>query len=205
MFEQDSKENPIEAEQTLARGLASYSIGAKLRRLRLRKAMGLVELGRHTSLSPAMLSKIENGKVIPTLPTLLRIALVFSVGLDHFFSDDSARRFSVVRVDDRQDFDEMMDGDQAAYHFQCLDFKAVDRASSAYLAEFEPFVPESTPRHAHVGREFIHVLTGTLGLITEESETMLRPGDSAYFDPSFKHGYRRVGGEPCQAIVVTIP
>jgi transcriptional regulator with XRE-family HTH domain len=47
--------------------------------------MGLVELGKHTGLSAAMLSKLERGKLFPTLPTLLRIALVFGVGLEYFF------------------------------------------------------------------------------------------------------------------------
>lgn len=71
--------------ETLAKGLNDYAIGEKLRALRLRKKMGLVELGRHTGLSAAMLSKVERGKLFPTLPTLLRIALVFSVGLEYFF------------------------------------------------------------------------------------------------------------------------
>ena len=71
--------------KTLSEGLERYSIGPKLRALRLRKKMGLVELGKHTGLSPAMLSKVERGRLFPTLPTLLRIALVFGVGLVHFF------------------------------------------------------------------------------------------------------------------------
>jgi transcriptional regulator with XRE-family HTH domain len=44
--------------------------------------MGLVELEKHSGLSPAMLSKIEREQLFLTLPTLLRIAMVFSVGLD---------------------------------------------------------------------------------------------------------------------------
>jgi transcriptional regulator with XRE-family HTH domain len=43
-------------------------------------------LGKHTSLSAAMLSKLERGKLFPTLPTLIRIALVFGVGLEYFFT-----------------------------------------------------------------------------------------------------------------------
>ncbi len=62
---------------TIAEGLGRYSIGEKLRSMRLRKSMGLVELGKHTGLSAALLSKLERGKLFPTLPTLLRIALVF--------------------------------------------------------------------------------------------------------------------------------
>ena len=66
---------------TLREGLKTYAIGSKIRAIRLKKKMGRVELGRHTGLSPAMLSKIERGQLFPTMPTLLRIALVFSVGL----------------------------------------------------------------------------------------------------------------------------
>ena len=77
---------------TISEGLGRYSIGEKLRSMRLRKSMGLVELGKHTGLSAALLSKLERGKLFPTLPTLLRIAMVFGVGLDYFFTDERKRR-----------------------------------------------------------------------------------------------------------------
>src|SRR5690349_15099966 len=72
--------------KTLQDGLRDYGIGAKVRALRLKKKIGLVDLGKHTGLSPALLSKIERGRIFPTLPTLLRIALVFGVGLEFFFA-----------------------------------------------------------------------------------------------------------------------
>src|SRR4026207_464373 len=81
---------------TLEEGLKDYAIGAKIRALRLKKKMGLVELGQHTGLSPALLSKIERGRLFPTLPTLLRIALVFSVGLEFFFA--GAREKPVIAL-----------------------------------------------------------------------------------------------------------
>ena len=73
--------------QTLAAGLESYQIGPKIRALRLKKNLGLVQLGEHTGMSSGMLSKIERGQLFPTLPTLLKIAMVFGVGLEHFFVD----------------------------------------------------------------------------------------------------------------------
>jgi transcriptional regulator with XRE-family HTH domain len=45
-----------------------------------------------------MLSKVERRKPFPPLPTLLRIALVFSVGLEYFFADDQKRRWRRVLV-----------------------------------------------------------------------------------------------------------
>ena len=46
---------------TLTNELHRYAIGPRVRALRLRKKLGLVQLGDHTGLSPAMLSKIERG------------------------------------------------------------------------------------------------------------------------------------------------
>src|ERR1041385_8184455 len=92
---------------TVSEGLSRYSIGEKLRTLRLRKSMGLVELGKHTGFSAALLSKLERGKLFPTLPTLLRIAMVFGVGLDYFFTDERKRRVvSLVRKEERVRFPE---------------------------------------------------------------------------------------------------
>lgn len=92
--------------ETLSEGLENYRIGMKIRNLRKLKDMGLAQLGDHTGLSAGMLSKIERGQVVPTLPTLLRIALVFGVALDHFFSpEDEQPLLSVVRKGDRSTFD----------------------------------------------------------------------------------------------------
>src|ERR1700745_1893291 len=93
--------------ETITAGLRPYSIGEKIRGLRLKKGMGLVELGKHTGLSAALLSKLGRGKLFPTLPTLLRIALVFTVGMDFFFTDERKRRIvAVVRAQDRVRFPE---------------------------------------------------------------------------------------------------
>ena len=51
--------------ETLATGLEHYKIGPKIRALRLKKKLGLVQLGEHTGLSPGMLSKIERGALFP--------------------------------------------------------------------------------------------------------------------------------------------
>src|ERR687890_1819990 len=124
---------------TLSEGLNAYGIGAKVHALRMKKKMGLVELGQHTGLSPAMLSKVERGQMFPTLPTLLRIALVFSVGLDYFFA--SAREKPIVGVarhKDRLRFPETQGARDVAYEFESLDFTAVERLLNSYYADFYP-------------------------------------------------------------------
>src|SRR5690348_6364051 len=130
--------------KTLQEGLNDYGIGAKIRALRLKKKIGLVDLGEHTGLSPAMLSKIERGRLFPTLPTLLRIALVFSVGLEFFFA--GAREKPVVAVMRKKDRVQLPDhpGDRnVTYRFESLDFAATERKFSSYRAEFFPAAADS--------------------------------------------------------------
>ena len=189
---------------TLQEGLKAYAIGPKLRAIRLKKKMGLVELGRHTGLSPAMLSKIERGQLFPTLPTLLRIALVFSVGLEFFFSGSRDKPvLGVVRRKDRLRFREKPDARDIAYEFESLDYPAVERRMNAYFAEFLPVPEEKIRLHQHAGGEFIYVLAGTLDVRIGGEAHELQGGDSMYFDSNVPHGYRRTGAKPCSAIVVT--
>ena len=184
--------------------LDQYHIGDKLKHLRLRRKMGLVELSKHTGLSPALLSKLEHGKLYPTLPTLSRIALVFSVGLEHFFGDEKGKHtFAVTRKKDRLRFPEAPGLPEAAFEFESLDFLATDRKFNAYLAEFLPLAPEKIRLHQHPGVEFIYVLKGTLGLKVGTEVEKLEAGDSVYFDSQLPHGYSRAGGKSCSALVVT--
>jgi transcriptional regulator with XRE-family HTH domain len=188
---------------TLTEGLQKYAIGEKLRRLRLRKKMGLVELGRHTGLSAAMLSKVERGRLFPTLPTLLRIAMVFNVGLEHFFTD-GRHIVAVARKKDRLVFEEKFGGSDVLYRFQCLDFDAGDRKLNAFYAKFPRIAAARARTHEHDGVEFIYVLSGSLSVSIGEEENMLRKEDAIYFDSSVAHSYRAAGNAPCSAVVVTL-
>jgi quercetin dioxygenase-like cupin family protein/DNA-binding XRE family transcriptional regulator len=190
--------------QTLTDGLDGYAIGRKIRDLRIGRKLGLVELGRHTGLSAALLSKIERGKMYPTLPTLLRISLVFGVDLNHFFAQDH-RVFAVVREAARQRFPEKPGTSQGSFHFQALDYSATARKTNAYLAEFRAMPVDDVKLHRHSGAEFIYVLEGKMGLYARNEETTLAKGDSVYFDSNQQHGYRRVGRKTCLALVVISP
>ena len=189
---------------TLEAGLRDYAIGEKIRTLRLKKKMGLVELGRHTGLSPALLSKIERGRLFPTLPTLLRIALVFSVGLEFFFAGAREKPLvAVMRKSERVRLPDRPGTRDPAYAFESLDFRATERRFNSYYAEFARMAADDVRLHAHPGVEFIYVLQGTLGVHVAGEEHQLEPGDSLYFDSSQPHGYRRAAGRACSAVIVT--
>ena len=191
--------------ETISQGLERYSIGEKLRSLRLRKSMGLVELGKHTSLSAALLSKLERGKLFPTLPTLLRIAMVFGVGLDYFFADERKRRVvGVVRREERVRLPEKPGTPDLQYYFECLDYRATERKLSAFLADFQEVPKEKLKPHQHAGVEFLYLLKGSLILKIGGEELVLEAEDAIYFDSAVAHSYRRRGSKACTGVVVTV-
>jgi transcriptional regulator with XRE-family HTH domain len=193
------------ANKTIEEGLRPYELGEKLRALRMRKSMGLVELGKHTGLSAAMLSKLECGKLFPTLPTLLRIALVFGVGLEYFFTDERKRHVvAVSRKKERLRFPDNPGGGNIAYNFESLNFNATERKLNAFYAEFEPALLEKTRHHQHTGVELLYLVSGNLD-VTIGSETFtLQAGDAIYFDSGVRHSYRRTSKSQCAAVVVTV-
>jgi transcriptional regulator with XRE-family HTH domain len=191
--------------ETLADGLQRYRIGSKIRVLRLSKQLALTQLGAHTGLSAAMLSKIERGLLFPTLPTLLRIALVFGVGLDHFFTEQEKRPVAaLVRRRDRLRLPDQAGTDPPTYLFESLDFPVTGRPMSAYYAEF-PLSGKSSEPHRHAGTELIYVVDGHLVINIDGEDIGLERGDALTFDSDSLHAYRQVGKATCKAIVVTTP
>ncbi len=208
LTDQKTNGNLIERKKgvnkTIVEGLKPYAVGEKVRGLRLKKSMGLVELGKHTGLSAAMLSKLERGKVFPTLPTLLRIAMVFNVGLDYFFTDERKRHVvAIVRKKDRLRFAEKMGSATPAYHFESLDFPANQRKFNAFLANFDAGPSDKVTLHQHTGVEFLYVLRGKLDLTIGSDLHSLEAGDSIYFDSNMRHGYQRATSQATTAVVVT--
>jgi transcriptional regulator with XRE-family HTH domain len=192
---------------TLTAGLKRYEIGSKVRALRVKKKLALVQLGEHTGLSPALLSKIERGQLFPTLPTLLRIAMVFGVDLDHFFIESEERPFVVVnRKKDRIRLPNRPGEEAPSYFFESLDFAMTDRKIDIYYAEFPESSKPSAP-HEHAGAEFLYVLQGQLIVSFDGRDVVLDEGDAVQFDSSVAHSYRldHQHQGSSSAIVVVMP
>ena len=193
---------------TLIAGLRRYEIGSKIRDLRVKKKLGLVQLGEHTGLSPALLSKIERGQLFPTLPTLFRIAMVFGVGFDHFFLESEDRPLVVVtKKKDRVRLPNRPGEVTPSYFFESLDFALTDRKINLFDAEFPEFSTTSDP-HQHAGMEFLYALavTGRLVVTIDGKDVLLEEGDTIHFDLSAAHNYR-LGDQQraSSAIVVVMP
>ncbi len=179
-------------------------IGDRIKFLRQRKQMGLVELGRHTGLSASFLSQLETGRVVPTLRNLARIAMVFSKDMSYFFEPERPEFFRILRADERQRLPQS-GVDDPGYYFESLGHVPLDGGISPYVAEFLEATDKRQPRaHAHAGSEFLYVLAGCLRLTHEGTAENLEQGDAVFFHANTTHSYERSGDRDCQALIITL-
>ena len=179
-------------------------IGDRIKFLRQRKQMGLVELGRHTGLSASFLSQLETGRVVPTLRNLARIAMVFSKDMSYFFEPERPEFFRVLRAEERQRLPQSGVEDPG-YFFESLGHVPLDGGISPYVAEFLPGSERRQPRaHSHAGSEFLYVLNGCLRLTHDAHVDDLERGDAVFFHANVTHSYERVGEEDCEALILTL-
>ena len=201
--QEDTHKTQIDPETT-ERVISEKHIGERIKRLRLKKSMGLVELGRHTGLSASFLSQLETGRVVPTLRNLARVAMVFSKDLSYFFEAEPQAMFRIHRRQDRVRLPQT-GVDSPTYFFESLGYMVPDRHMDPYFAEFVPLAEGQIPKaHLHPGFEFLYVLDGELNLQHGENKTSLEQGDAVYFDSSTPHSYLCGGSKPASALIVTM-
>ena len=198
------EENGLAASPSAEAFIAGKWMGERIRRLRLKRSMGLVEMGRHTGLSASFLSQLETGRVVPTLRNLARIAMVFGRDLSYFFEPEPHPLFRVHRRTERVRLPQSGVEDPS-YYFESLAYMVPDRQLDPYYAEFVPSrkVAEVRP-HVHPGYEFLYLLHGELEIRHGERMHSLEAGDSVYFDAGTPHAYRCVGVVPAVALIVTM-
>src|SRR5437899_10025841 len=118
--------------------------------------------------------------------------MVYSVGLEYFFTDERKRRVvSVVRKEDRVRFPERPSTQEVPYFFECLDYKATERKMSVFVAEFQEIAPEKLRPHQHPGVELLYLMKGSLTMKIGSEEFSLEAEDAIYFDSAVQHSYRR--------------
>jgi transcriptional regulator with XRE-family HTH domain len=184
--------------------ISEKRIGERIKRLRLKKSMGLVELGRHTGLSASFLSQLETGRVVPTLRNLARIAMVFSKDLSYFFEPEPNSLFRIHRRKERVRLPQT-GVEMPSYYFESLGYMVPDRHMDPYFAEFLPPAAGMEPKaHLHPGSEFLYVLEGELEIRHGDHQCTLESGDAVYFDASTAHAYLCAGKKPTRAIIVTM-
>jgi len=188
--------------------LKRLGIGKKIRALREEKELPLDALAQRVDITPTLLSQIENDVVPPTLATLLNLARVLEVQVDHFFiQEKSLEKIELTRAHERLSVAKSRDTDTArmTYNYQALSYRLQGKRMEPFLVEFDSRVEENPIPLSHEGEEFCYCLEGEIEFITDERRITLRPGDSLYYYSDVPHVLRGIGPGNPKGIFVLLP
>ncbi|MEV8435861.1 XRE family transcriptional regulator [Actinosynnema sp. NPDC051121] len=164
------------------------AVGARLKRLRLRRELTLTALAARTGISASTLSRLEAGLRRPTLEQLLPLARVHGVTLDELVG-------APPTGDPRVNLRPVECGDGSTM----LPLARRPGGIQAYKIVVPTGEDGREPDlRAHAGHARVHVLDGVLRLVLGERDLVLRPGEAAEFDTRTPHWSGATGSGPVE-------
>ena len=166
-------------------------IGRNIRSIRLKETMTQQQLADACSLSKGMISKLENGAVVPALATLQKIATALHVkAADLIESSDQAP--SVMTVNPFADLSRFIKTQMGYWMFNpAIGLADIVTQPILIIAKENEVKPHLV---CHPGEEYIFIFDGEMNFAVDGVLHLLRRGDSLFFDGTKPHGIASVNG-----------
>ncbi|MGQ8336062.1 helix-turn-helix domain-containing protein [Sunxiuqinia sp. A32] len=184
---------------------AEKNVGEKIKQIRELKKVSLEELSERTNLDIALVKKVEDEKVVPSLAPLIKIARALGVRLGTFLDDSDQLGPVVVRAEEHaQGVRFVSQGAEAREHLNFLSL-ASDKAGrhmEPFIVEIEPSQQSDYMLSSHEGEEFIYVLEGEVEINYGKDVYLLKKGDSIYMDSIVSHNVHVGSNLPAKILAV---
>lgn len=181
----------------------TVQIGNKIKTIRKENGWKLGEFAEKSGLSIAMLSKIENGRVIPTIPSLLQIIKTLNLNVSDFFSDlKSSEDFKGYIFRKKSDHTAVKKEEESVgYDYQMILNYPIEKSSM----EISMLTLSNKAKRSSVttsGFEYIYLLKGKIEFELGNETFQLEEGDSLFFDGNIPHVPRNLVSEDSVLLVV---
>lgn len=176
-------------------------LGSRLKALRKEKKLTLQSLGKKTGLTAGLLSKIENFRVLPSLPVLEEIAKALETDLASLFtpglSPEGRKKFLHIKAKDFRKIDR--EENSGFTYFLAFESRLTGDRQQVMLVEIAPGA-ERKPV-AGDGTEILYMISGRLTYFLGEEKVELKKGDLLFFDSTLPHTTINQGKTPALLLV----
>ncbi|MDR0532001.1 MAG: cupin domain-containing protein [Oscillospiraceae bacterium] len=178
----------------------NQEIGQRLRGLRELCELDAAAFAARAGVDQAELLAYESGAHDIPVSVLHNVAQAFGVSTTELMTGESAKlhQYCVVRggggvsVNRREEYDYR----SLAYNF------AARRMEPMYITIQPGGREEPFHLNSHSGQEFHYCLEGAFAIRIGEHIVTLEQGDSIYFDSSYPHGMKALGGAQAKSLVI---
>ena len=174
------------------------SIGLKVFSLRKRMGLSLQQLGERSDVSAAAIHKIEQGGMVPTITTLLKIAGALGRPVSYFVEEDIGQDDVAVLT--------LPDENRPVYtSHKGIELNSISGPYGRFLlagarATVAPGATSGRKPMQHPGEELVHVTGGVLEFTVTGQSYKVEPGSTLHFRGDQPHTWRNPGTEETHAV-----
>lgn len=176
-------------------------VGRKLKEIRKSKKLVLSEVAEKAGVSTALVSKVENGRTIPSLPVLITLVFALEEDLSNFFRDvvlKSDKGYFVIRKEDNPPLEK-----EAAAGFEYALIFNKHLFSIGFEIVLLTLAPNSSREKTVTDAfEFKYMLEGETRYVIGEENVDLKAGDALYFDGRIPHNPQNISSSPAKMLVI---
>lgn len=168
------------------------AIGSALQELRKKSGLTARQLAQHANVSAAMISRIENGLVSPSISTLTALSIALEVPLISLFRKTSSEHADYTHVKQGQGLKSTRILDNHSHDF--INLALHTRKDLQFEARMVTLVRQSATPPIYVGHGvvFVYTISGEAIYTYGEKELLLKAGDSLSLDSEINHGFTTV-------------
>ena len=167
--------------------------GKKIRQARLAKKLTLDNLANETGFSVDYIKRVESGKKIPPVGTLLQLSRALQIDSSFLLKEQQETLDKRVKA-----YTKRTDN----YAYDTLTPGAENKHLKAFRVTIDPMSEHSGVGYRHEGEEFVYVLNGKIEITVGEHVNRLEKDDSLHFNSGIQHNLRNIGNEEAVLIVV---
>lgn len=162
-------------------------IGKRIKKIRKEKQLIISQVADGAGVSNGLISRIENGRTIPSLPVLLNIIGALQIDVSSFFDGmevQNPNNHIVIRSKDYNLVEKEVEAEGFIYKYifnkglKSIGFEAV-------LLEVKP--NSKRDKVTTDAYEFKYILSGEIYYMIGDEEVKLEEGDSLFFDGRIPH------------------
>jgi transcriptional regulator with XRE-family HTH domain len=183
---------------------AQLQVGARIRHARILKGLRMRDLAAAVGYDESMISKIEAGKVTPSLAMLNKIVVALDRDMASFFGLEIDTHRLVQRPADRVKVaGDALRGGKGVFYERLVPL-AAGNLLEANIHNVEPGGEKSDPI-THQGEAVGYLLEGEIDLLIDGTIYHMAAGDSFFFKAHLTNGYRNSGRTVARIIWVNTP
>lgn len=162
-------------------------IGKRIKDIRKKNKKTISTVANAADVSNGLISRIENGRTIPSLPVLLNIINALEIEVSDFFEGmpkPTAANYIVSRAEDNSIIEK--EDDAKGFTYQYIFGKQL--SSIGFEVVLLEVKPNSQREKVETDAfEFKYMLYGECSYVIGDDEVLLKEGDSIFFDGRIPH------------------